>query len=57
VYKLIAHRPRDIADAEAVIRTRALAGEPVDMSLVRRWAADRGVEEVLDHLLERTRSQ
>lgn len=51
VYKLIAHRPRDLADAEDVIRTRELAGEPVDLDVVRRWAVEWGVEGFLDTLL------
>jgi hypothetical protein len=52
VYKLIAGRPRDLDDASEVIRTRALAGEALDLDLVRRWADEWGVEERLDQLLE-----
>jgi hypothetical protein len=53
VYKLIAHRPRDLADAEEVIRTRALAREPIDVDVVRRWAAEWGVGDAFDDLLRR----
>jgi hypothetical protein len=53
VYKLIAHRPRDLADAEDVIRTRELAGAPVDLDVVRRWAVEWGVEGQLDAVLAR----
>ncbi len=53
VYKLIAHRPRDLADVEDVLRTRELAGEPVDLDVVRRWAAEWGVDGQLDALLAR----
>jgi hypothetical protein len=52
----IAHRPRDIADLEEVIRTRALAGDPLDLELVRRWAREWGVEQALDDLLRSTHS-
>jgi hypothetical protein len=55
VYKLIAHRPRDLADAEEVVRTRALAGEPLDLELARRWAIEWGVEGALDALLRSAR--
>jgi hypothetical protein len=56
VYKLIANRPRDIADAEEVVRTRDLAGQPFDLELVRRWAVDWGVDVALDDLLRRVRT-
>ena len=57
VYKLIAHRPRDLADAEDVIRTRQLAGEPVDLDVVRRWSVEWGVDGQLDALLARMATQ
>jgi hypothetical protein len=53
IYKLIAHRPRDLADAEEVVRTRALAREPIDVEVARRWAEEWGVDEALDDLLHR----
>jgi hypothetical protein len=56
VYKLIANRPRDIADAQEVVRTRDLAGQPFDLELVRRWAVDWGVDVALDDVLRRVRT-
>jgi hypothetical protein len=56
VYKLIAARPRDLDDAAEVVRTRALAHQPVDEALVRRWAAEWGVEDRLEQLLAAARS-
>jgi hypothetical protein len=53
VYKLIAHRPHDLDDAEDVMRTRQLAGEAVDLEVVRRWAVEWGVDGHLDALLAR----
>jgi hypothetical protein len=50
VYKLIAGRPRDVADAEDVARTCALGGAPLDWSLIERWAAEWGVEDRLERL-------
>lgn len=51
VYKLIASRPRDLADAQEVARTQELGGNPVDFALVRRWASEWKVEHRLDDLL------
>ena len=50
VYKLIAGRPRDLADAEEVMRTRELAGETLGFGLIERWAREWGVEERLKRL-------
>jgi hypothetical protein len=55
VYKLIAHRPRDLADVEEIIRTRAMAREPVDLEVVRRWGVEWGVDAALDALLAQLR--
>lgn len=52
VYKLIAGRPRDLDDATEVLRTRALAGQPVDRAAVQRWCAEWGVEERWARLLD-----
>lgn len=52
VYKLIAGRPRDFSDAGEVMRTRALAGDPVDIDVVRRWAIEWGVTDRLQQLLD-----
>lgn len=54
VYKLIAGRPRDLDDCVEVIRTRALTSTPVDLGLVRRWAAEWRVEKRLEDVLSRT---
>lgn len=51
VYKLIAGRPRDLGDAEDVSRTRQAAGEPVDFTVVRKWANEWAVEDRLDRLV------
>lgn len=56
VYKLIAGRPRDFDDAEEVLRTRALAREPVDGALIRRWAVDWSIEDRLEQLLAAVRA-
>lgn len=53
VFKLIAGRPRDLADVDEVLRTRELAGAPVDVAVVRRWAREWGVEARLDSALRR----
>lgn len=50
VYKLIAGRPRDLADAEEVVRTRALAGTPVDFGVVDRWAGEWGLADLMQRL-------
>lgn len=51
VYKLIAGRPRDFSDAGEVLRTRVLAGDPVDIDTVHRWADEWGVTDRLRQLL------
>lgn len=51
VYKLIAGRPRDFSDAGEVLRTRTLAGQPVDIDAVRRWTDEWGVTDRLQQLL------
>ena len=43
VYKLVAGRPRDLADVEEVARTRADLGAEVDWAYVERWADAFGV--------------
>jgi len=37
VYKLIAHRPRDVEDVRAVARTQSRAGRGIDWAHVQRW--------------------
>jgi predicted nucleotidyltransferase len=51
VYKLIAGRRRDLDDIIEVIKTRILAGRPVDLTLVRKWATEWKVEDRLDAAL------
>lgn len=50
VYKLIAGRPRDLADADDVARARRAAGAKIDWSYVRRWVAEFGYESRVDDL-------
>lgn len=50
VYKLVAGRTRDLADAEEVARERAAAGEPLDWSHIARWTAEFGYEDRLERL-------
>jgi hypothetical protein len=47
VFKLIAGRPQDLADADALYR---LHGDELDLDRVRRWCRDFGVEDRLDRL-------
>lgn len=56
VYKLIAGRPRDFDDAAEVMRTRALAGAPVDEEIIRRWSEEWGIADRVDQLLADVRS-
>lgn len=51
VYKLIAGRPRDVDDVDAILRTLAGAGQELDLDLVRRWCVEWGVESRLDAAL------
>jgi hypothetical protein len=51
VYKLIAGRPRDMTDAEEVMRTCALGGNTLDLGLIEKWAVEWGVEARLHRLL------
>jgi len=51
VYKLIAGRPRDLGDAEDVARIQELAGNHLDLALVRKWSREWEVEERLERLL------
>jgi len=54
VYKLIAGRTRDLADAEEVVRTQVLAGRRIDWSHVERWCTEWGLEDRLDALRRAT---
>jgi hypothetical protein len=42
VYKLIAGRPRDLADVEEIARTQIRAGRTIDWSHVEKWLAEWG---------------
>lgn len=44
VYKLLASRPKDLIDVDAILEGRALAGQAIDWDLVLRWAAVWGIE-------------
>jgi len=50
IYKLIANRPRDRDDAEAVARTEARAGRNLDWNYVARWVEEWGVRERFEAL-------
>jgi hypothetical protein len=39
VYKLIAHRSRDVEDIRAIIQTQERAGRQIDRAHIERWAA------------------
>ena len=54
VYKLIAGRTRDIADAEEVVSTQVLAGRSVDWDYVMRWCTEWGLEDRLEALRRAT---
>jgi hypothetical protein len=47
VYKLIAGRPRDFADAEEIARARRVAGTALDWSYVENWCIAWGIEDRL----------
>ena len=53
VYKLLAGRPKDLIDVDAIVESRALAGQAIDWSLARRWAAEWGIGEKIDALQAR----
>jgi hypothetical protein len=55
VYKLLADRPRDREDAEAVILTQERAGRALDWSHVERWARYWEIEDRARALRERVR--
>lgn len=50
VYKLIAHRPRDREDIDAIRRTQARSGRPLDRAYIERWARFWGVADRLASL-------
>lgn len=53
VYKLLASRPKDLIDVDAILEGRALAGVVIDWGLARRWAVEWGIEEKVDTLRAR----
>ena len=57
VYKLVAGRSRDYADAEEVARTRITLGVEPDWSYVARWLGEFGVSERLTELREQFASR
>ena len=40
VYKLLAHRSKDLADVESIFEARRLAGDALDWSFIGRWCAE-----------------
>lgn len=48
VYKLIANRPRDLEDIDAIRRTQARSGPGLDRRYIERWARFWGVSERLE---------
>ena len=53
VYKLLASRPKDLIDVDAILEGRALAGQHIDWELTRRWATVWGIEAKVDALQAR----
>ncbi len=53
VYKLLASRPKDLIDIDAILEGRALAGGVIDWALVLRWASVWGIESKVDALRNR----
>jgi Nucleotidyl transferase of unknown function (DUF2204) len=47
VYKLLARRPRDLDDIEAIFTARAAAGENLDWDFLDSWAEEWGITEEL----------
>jgi hypothetical protein len=54
VYKLIAGRTRDMADAEEVVSTQVLGGRVIDWDYVARWCVEWGFDERLAALRRAT---
>lgn len=48
VYKLLAHRPRDVEDVDTIFAARAAAGEPLDWQFLDSWAEAWGVAHHLE---------
>lgn len=53
VYKLLASRPKDLIDVDAILEGRAMAGVVIDWELARRWAGEWGIEAKLEALRAR----
>lgn len=53
VYKALASRPKDLLDLDSILEGRALAQQPIDWALARRWAAVWGIEAKIDALEKR----
>lgn len=53
VYKLLASRPKDLIDVDAIVEGRSLAGVAIDWDLTRRWASEWGIEDKVDALRSR----
>lgn len=48
IYKLLASRPKDLADVEAIFEARQAAGDRLDWSFLERWAEDWEIAERLE---------
>ena len=47
IYKLLANRPKDALDVDAIVEVRRLAGETLDWEFLERWATKWGIAERL----------
>jgi hypothetical protein len=50
IYKLLANRPKDALDVEAIVEARKLAGQTLDWAFLERWAREWGISDRLEAL-------
>jgi hypothetical protein len=43
IYKLLAHRPKDVEDVEGIFQARRAAGDALDWTFLDRWAEEWGI--------------
>jgi hypothetical protein len=53
IYKLLANRPKDALDVDAIVEARQLAGEALDWEYLERWAKEWGIIERLEAVRRR----